>query len=212
MRGLQVAYSPIRDRFVVELAKKVDALFERQDIEIALQREPAPALLSHAMNIASRSFGQEKLEALRNATVSGIFYSPQNVNLTALVFSMLDRLTDGHISMLKEIANLENATDHHVPWERVKMIGVHFMPSPDGMKSPTRTLPINGEDRFIDGLDIQTNEILLADMVSLGLVEQRSESMTAIHEWSTGPSQNLFGYALVTHKGRLVLEYISEAK
>ena len=77
-----------RDQFIIGLAEKIDWILEQDQIEQALKREPAPALLSHAMNIASRSFGQEKLEALRNATVNGVFHSPKNVNLTALVFGM----------------------------------------------------------------------------------------------------------------------------
>jgi hypothetical protein len=163
------------------------------------------------MNIASRSFGQEKLEALRNATVNGVFHSPQNVNLTALVFGMLDRLTEGHISMLKEIGKMGNAADNCVPWDRVKMLGVHFKPSPDGMKSPTRALPLDDRESFVDETDIQTNEILLADMVSLGLIEERLASVPPIYEWSKDPSKNLPGYAHVTSKGRMVLERISEA-
>jgi hypothetical protein len=163
------------------------------------------------MNIASRSFGQEKLEALRNATVNGVFHSPQNVNLTALVFGMLDRLTEGHISMLKEIGKMGNAADNCVPWDRVKMLGVHFKPSPDGMKSPTRALPLDDGESFVDETDIQTNEILLADMVSLGLIEERLASVPPIYEWSKDPSKNLPGYAHVTSKGRMVLERISEA-
>jgi len=49
-----------RDQFIIGLAEKIDWILEQDQIEQALKREPAPALLSHAMNIASRSFGQEK--------------------------------------------------------------------------------------------------------------------------------------------------------
>ena len=200
-----------RDQFIIGLAEKVDALLQRDQIEKALQQEPAPALLSHAMNIASRSFGQEKLEALRNATINGVFHAPENVNLTALVFGILDRLTDGHISMLREIDAQEKATGHQISWERAKAIGVICKSLPDGMKSPMRVLPIDGGEGFVDERDLQTNEILLADMVNLGLLEERVPPVPPIHEWSTDPSKNLPGHAQVTQKGRLVLEHISEA-
>ncbi|MER8526486.1 hypothetical protein [Mesorhizobium sp. M0814] len=197
-------------RFMIGLAEKVDGLLEREQIEKALQQEPGPALLSYAMNIASRSFGREKIEALRNATINGVFYSPQNVNLTAVVFAILDRITDGHISMLKEISAREAAADHHLPWDGAKMIGVHFKSSPDGMKSPRRVLPVDGGESFLDERDIQTNEFLLADMVSLGLIEERLAPVPSIYEWSKDASKNLPSYASVTPKGRLVLEHISE--
>jgi len=199
-----------RDQFIIGLAEKIDRILEQDQIEQALKREPAPALLSHAMNIASRSFGQEKLEALRNATVNGVFHSPKNVNLTALVFGMLDRLTEGHISMLKEIGRQGNLAESYVPWDRVRMIGVHARPSPNGMTSPTSVLPIDGTDSFVDASDIQTNEILLADMINLGLIEERAVSVPSVYEWSTDPSKNLPGYAHVTPKARMVLEHISE--
>ncbi|MER8923437.1 hypothetical protein [Mesorhizobium sp. M0802] len=199
-----------RDQFIIGLAEKIDAFLEREQIETALRQEPAPALLSYAMSIASRSFGQEKLEALRNATVNGVFHSPQNVNLTALVFGILDRLTDGHISMLKEIGSQANAANNYVPWDRVKMLGVVVRSSPDGMKSPTNVLPIDGKESFVDGRDIETNEILLADMASLGLIEERIAAVPSVQEWSTDASRNLPGYAVVTPKGRLVLEHISD--
>ncbi|RWL45277.1 MAG: hypothetical protein EOR60_15135 [Mesorhizobium sp.] len=200
-----------RDKFIISLAEKVDLLLERDQIARALQREPAPVLLSHAMNIASRSSGEEKLEALRNATVNGVFHSPQNVNMTALVFGMLDRLTEGHISMLKEIGEQANTANNFVPWDRIKMLGVDVRSSTEGMRSPTSVLPIDGIESFVDQTDIQTNEILLADLVSLGLIEERVPAVPPIREWSTDPPKNLPGYATVTPKGRMVLEHILEA-
>ncbi|RUW24651.1 hypothetical protein [Mesorhizobium sp. M4B.F.Ca.ET.013.02.1.1] len=199
-----------RDRFVVELAKKVEAILDREQIQEALQREPAPALLSHAMNIASRSFGAEKLEALRNATLNGVFHTPANVNLTAVVFGILDRLTDSHISILKEIDAKEKAIKQPIRWDQAKWIGVVPKPSSDGMRLPTRTLSFEDSDSFVDEFDIQTNEILLADLASLGLIVERMSTMPPIQEWSTDASQNLPGYAQITHKGRLVLEHISD--
>ena len=61
-------------------------------------------------------------------------------------------------------------------------------------------------------LAIQTNEIPWADLVSIGLVEERIAPVPPIHEWSTDASKNLPGYAVVSGKGRLVLEHIAEAK
>jgi hypothetical protein len=78
------------------------------------------------------------------------------------------------------------------------------------MTSPTSVLPIDGTDSFFDASDIQTNEILLADMINLGLIEERAVSVPSVYEWSTDPSKNLPGYAHGTPKGRMVLEHISE--
>lgn len=202
-----------RDRFVIKLAERVDALYDRDNILDALGRPESAALLSHALNIASRSFGQEKLEALRNATVNGVFHAPQNVNLTALVFGILDRLTDGHISMLKYIAKQEEELKQSFSWERVKMIGVDFKKSPDGMKSPQRVLSFDEEECYMDTFEIRTNEILLADLISLGLIEQRFAPVPpSILDWSTDASKNLPAYACVTDKGHLTLEHIAETK
>lgn len=202
----------VRDRFILELAKKVDTLLDREQIQRALQQEPVPALLSHAMSIASRSFGQEKLEALQHATINGIFHDPHNVNLADLVFGVLDRLTNSHISLLKEIAKQSSELKAHVGWEQAKLIGVNFKPTSDGMKSPARVLPFNEDEKFVDEFDVRTNEILLNDLVGIGLIAQRYGTPPSILDWSTTPSENLPAYAYISTKGNLVLDRISEAR
>jgi len=197
-----------RDRFIVELAERVDSLFEQQQIEDALGRPEAPALLSHALNIASRSFGVKKLRALREATINGIFHSPGDVDLTALVFGVLDRLTDGHITMLRTIEGLKKTSPSPLRWDEAKVAGLEARYSPNGMKVPIAYAPDQKGTRYFDQISLTTAEIVLADLVDLGLVEERFQQVPSIYEWSTDASKNIPGYAWVTAKGSLVLEHI----
>jgi hypothetical protein len=197
-----------RDRFMVELAERVDSLFEQPQIEDALGRPETPALLSHALNMASRSFGVKKLRALREATINGIFHSPGDVDLAALVFGVLDRLTDGHITMLRAIADSKKTNPSPLRWDEAKVAGLEVRYSPDGMKAPRTFAPDQNGTRYFDQISLTTAEIVLADLVDLGLVEERFQQIPSIYEWSTDASKNLPGYAWVTAKGSLVLEHI----
>lgn len=192
-----------RDRFMIELAERVDALFQRSQIEDAFSRPEATALLSHALNMASRSFGEQKIKALREATINGVFHSPGDVDLTALVFGVLERLTDGHITMLRAIQALQKS-GAPLRWVDAKFAGLEFRYSKDGMKEPTGV-------RYIEKASIRTSEIVLADLVDLGLVHERTGPVPPLYEWSKDPSKNLPGYAHVTAKGSLVLDHIEPA-
>jgi hypothetical protein len=198
-----------RDRFMVTLAQKVDALLARTEIEAALEKPASAALLSHALNIASHTFAEGKLEALRNATVNGVFHSPDNANLTSIVFGVLDQMIEGHITLLRAIADRKH-NGIPWPWAEAKLIGVRVSNNTEGMKSPESVLPDETGERYVDRTAIQTNEILLTDLVNLGLVEERIQSPGPIYEWSTDPSKNMPGFAWPTAKGLMVLELITE--
>jgi hypothetical protein len=197
-----------RDRFMIGLAERVDSLFEHKQIEEAFGRPEAPALLSHALNMASRSFGEKKLEALREATINGVFHSPADVDLTAVVFGVLERLTDGHITMIRALGVQQKSGSPLLRWENAKFAGLEFRYSREGMKEPESFQPDQIGVRYLEKASIRTAEIVLADLVDLGLVEERFGKMGSVYEWSTDPSNNLPGYAFVTAKGLLVLEHI----
>lgn len=197
-----------RDSFMIELAERVDALFEREQIEEAFSRPENAALLSHVLNMASRSFGEQKIKALREATINGVFHSPGEVDLTALVFGVLERLTDGHITMLRAI-QARQKSGAPFRWVDAKYAGLEFRYSREGMKEPTAPVyPDEKGVRYIEKASIRTSEIVLADLVDLGLVDEQIGPVPPIQEWSKDASKNLPGYAWVTAKGSLVLEHI----
>lgn len=188
---------------MVELAERVDSLFEPGQIEGAFCRPENAALLSRALSMASRSFGEKKLAALREATINGVFHSPGDVDLTAVVFGVLERLIDGHITMLRGIA-VRQEEGPRLRWADAKFAGLEPRYSREGMKKPVPFQPDQIGVRYLEQGSIETAEIVLADLVDLGLVEERFGSMGSVYEWSTDASKNAF----VTAKGKLVLEHI----
>lgn len=197
------------ESFLVKLASRVQALeAEGLSIREVLERPQTPPLLSHAFNIASRAFGEKKVDALRNATINGIFYRPENVSLTAIVFGMLDRLTDAHISLLMHLHDREKKTGYHTPWSEARMSGVTFHASENGLYKPQLTL----ESTFYDERDIEVNEILLSDLETLGLIGKEIPfASKPLDEWpDSSDNSNIF--VAITAKGQMTLEHITEAQ
>ncbi|MBZ9709302.1 hypothetical protein LB543_21490 [Mesorhizobium sp. ESP7-2] len=190
-----------RDHFLVALAMRVDELHDKQSAEAAMRQEHSAAILADSMSIASRSFGEKKLQALRNATASGIFHSPEKYNMSALVLSMIDRLTDGHITMLQEIAR-----QGQYDWQYVTMIGVESKVDKMGMTDPTGTVIFEGsEQEFIDNDLLKTNGILRDDLLSLGLIARR-ETIFPGSSLGGPPSSHI--EAIITPKAELLLREI----
>jgi hypothetical protein len=187
----------------------VERLHDLPEIQAALNREEGRALLSYSLNIAARSYGRKKLAALTNATVRGVFHHPDNVDLTVIVFAVLDRLTDGHITLLQTLRDHEIAGED-IPWPDLVKVGVQLAETPEGMSDP-QPATRHGETKtyFVDHRHLFANHLLINDLVSLGLMFERAEPVGPIYTWSTEASENLKGTARVTAKGILTLEHIA---
>ena len=80
------------------------------------------------------------------------------------------------------------------------------------MKDPNAPIyPDQKGTRYIEKASIRTAEIVLSDLVDLGLIDERAGPVPPLYEWSTHASKNLPGYAHVTAKGSLVLDHIEPA-
>ncbi|TBB67729.1 hypothetical protein ELH42_16875 [Rhizobium ruizarguesonis] len=191
-------------KFTVTIAEEVHRLQQRDssfDLEEVLSRDETQPLLTRAFDAAARSFGERKLEALRNATVQGVFERQYSFDMSAMVFTLLDRITEGHLVILQAIFNAEAQRRPALTDHEVALVG--FEPqrlpkSPEGQKAVHASI----------NQTMSLNELILDDLKNMGLVEVKGDRPTGIVAPSaTGPTNIQFRNRL-SKKGRLLYEHI----
>lgn len=197
------AYENLR-KFTVAIAEQVHRLQQQNisfDLNEVLSREETQPLLTRAFDAAARSLGERKLEALRNATVQGIFERRYSFDMSAMVFTLLDRITEGHLVILQAIFEVEDERRPALTDHEVSLLGVESKRLPD---SPEGQKAMHENIRQIMSL----NELLLDDLKNMGLVEMKGDKPTGIVAPSaTGPTNIQFRNRL-SKKGRLVYEHL----
>ena len=192
-----------RDRFMMELAERLDSLVEQGQLELKdlLDNEEANVLLIQSIQIALRSRGELKIEALRNATINGLLHKPEEEHLGLLVVGLLDRLTEPHISMLNEFACLPGS-DKRMTYDNASMVGISFSTDP----RPTANIT-SGKQEYFDGRNRQINQLILSDLVSMGLLRTHLELPAGgVSSWSTEPSKNGIDHLALSDLGKLVVK------
>lgn len=186
--------------FAIALAERLLELEQSSSLDIgdALLKPEAQPLLLSAFETAAKSIGEKKLEALRNAAVQGIFERNYPFDLSVMVFSLLDRVTEGHLLLLHVVAN--GGMPGKLPPYEIDIMQV-------GITTEMR--------RTIDTSRIaqQTilNELILHDLINMGLVATRLE-IGPVHSWSTDASRNAPARVVLTRKGKLFIEHIFPAR
>ncbi|MCD2183107.1 hypothetical protein [Rhizobium sp. GN54] len=185
--------------FAIALAKRLRELEQTSSLDIgdALQKPETQPLLLSAFETAARSIGEKKLEALRNAAVQGIFERSYPFDLSVLVFSLLDRVTEGHLVLLHFIAS--GGLPGKLPPYEIDVTQV-------GITVEMR----RASDATIIAQQITLNELILHDLINMGLVTTRLE-IGPVHTWSTDASRNAPARVVLTKKGKLFVEHIFPA-
>ncbi|NEJ83293.1 hypothetical protein GR268_43250, partial [Rhizobium leguminosarum] len=131
-------------QFAEALAERVIELENRAEIDVAeiLARPETQPLLRHAFDAAGKSIGERKLEALKNAAAQGIFERGYAFDLSVMVFSLLDRLTEGHLKLLQAMVDQHNLHRGQA-WPSKSSLTMHDvpeLPSDAGMRQPKRVV------------------------------------------------------------------------
>lgn len=197
-------------RFAEALAERVIELENRAEIDVAeiLARPETQPLLRHAFGAAGKSVGEKKLEALKNAAAQGIFQRGYAFDLSVMVFSLLDRLTEGHLKLLQAIVDHHNL-HHRQVWPSKSSLTMHDVPmlqSDVGMRHPKPV--IFDEGGFVDEYLVLVNTMLIDDLLNMGLIKQVGGSPTSIVGMSADGPTNVPFTIQFTDKGRLVYEHL----
>lgn len=157
--------------FLLEVAKRLRALEDRGviDIQSVLEKPETQPLLNCAFEAVRKSIGERKLQALRDVTVRGIFERVYDFDLSAMVFAMLDRITEGHLRVLQEVAQLASTRGGSYNVALVERNGIPEKSSPDGMMQPVAANL--GKSRWYDGHLVRVNNIIISDLESMGILE-----------------------------------------
>ncbi|XAZ24026.1 hypothetical protein LVY75_12425 [Sinorhizobium sp. B11] len=197
-------------RFAEALAERVVALESKAEIDVAeaLARPETQPLLRHAFDAASKSVGEKKLEALKNAAAQGIFERGYAFDLSVMVFSLLDRLTEGHLNLLQALIDKFNQ-HHQSAWpskSSLTMYDVPTLPTDTDMRQPQRV--VSGDDGFIDGYLVRINAMLIDDLINMGLISEVRGAPTGVVAMSVDGPTNMPTMVQFTDKGRLVYEHL----
>ncbi len=200
-----------RDRFMMELAQRLDSLVEQGRLELKdfLNNEEASILLTQSIQTALRSRGKLKIEALKNATINGLLHKPGEGHLGLLVVGLIDRLAEPHISMLREFSSLPE-TDKKMTYDKATMLGVSLSTTPAKMTTPRPTINLDkGKQQYFDDRNRQINQLIVSDLMSMGLLRTQLELPGGgVSKWSTDPAKNGIDHLALTDLGKLVINEI----
>jgi hypothetical protein len=194
--------------FTSALAGDLDDLHDRKLLtEADLKGEgEASALFLQAIQIAARSEGKAKLDALRQVAVNGACHRPDERHLSAMVLGILDRMTDPHVTLLTEIQRKAGSA-FRLKRGIALETGVVLHENDRALVDPRKVTLPGGRVRYYEAREVTVNEIIVADLVNLGILADHLEMPGHVSEWSaTDPSKNGTDYLLITNTGRLVLQ------
>ncbi|TCA31993.1 hypothetical protein E0H66_23015 [Rhizobium leguminosarum bv. viciae] len=197
------AYQNLK-KFTVAVAEAVQTLQQEDhtfNLEEILLREETQPLLTRAFDAAARSYGERKLEALQTATVQGIFERRYSFDMSAMVFTLLDRITEGHLVILQAIFNAEAQRRPALTDHEVALLGIEPQRLP---KSPEDQKAVHESINQTMSL----NELILDDLKNMGLVETKGDKPTGIVAPSASGPTNIQLRNRLSKKGRLVYEHI----
>lgn len=196
-------YASLR-MFALSLAERLAAL-ESVDVVDVLQRPETQPLLAQAFDAASRSIGEKKLEALRNATVQGVFERRYAFDMSAMVFVLLDRLTESHLSALRFVEQSTARRGYAATPSEIIMLGVDHRSEPSGMMKP---MPSNFyEGKFYDQHLMDINTLVSEDLVNMGLVEEKF-TVARDYDMNKAVKERRPDFIVLTTRGKLVCEHV----
>ncbi|MCJ9720777.1 hypothetical protein MOV66_10160 [Agrobacterium sp. SHOUNA12C] len=189
-------------RYVEGLAADIARLEDNSvfDLEEALKRPETRILFNRAFEAAARSIGEQKLQALRTATVQGVFERQYSFDMSMMVFSLLDRVTEGHIRMLQFIHEQQSKGGGGAQLAQLTMLGVEFNGDGNGFVRPAGTLTGQYYDESVATL----NSLIMDDLLNMGLIAIDDTNYSLPSDWTatkTGPRY-------LSTKGALFYEHI----
>ncbi len=98
---------------IVDRLKELESKVDEFSIESLAENDMFLTTVLHASQAAIRSHQDEKLEALRNATLNAALPNPPEEDLQLMFLDFVDRLTPWHIRMLKFLDNPQTWGDEH---------------------------------------------------------------------------------------------------
>jgi len=196
-----------RDAFLMDLSRRIEDLEKQGRIDLTelARDETVSAIILQAAQIAQRSVGEAKIEALKLAAVKGAIHESSERYLSLIVLGVLDRLTEAHVKLLKTIAELARR-EASIAKQDILSVGVTYQNSLDGLLAPQRT--VTGE--YYDGRIPYINGLILSDLATIGVIESYLDitDLHGVDDWSTDPSRNGVDRLRVTEVGRIVLDEI----
>lgn len=192
--------------FIEGLAERLRQLEERGTIHLDdLSGEgEASALFLQAIHVAARADGAKKIEALQNVAAKGASYTPSERHLSFIVMNLLERMTEPHISLLKQLNEVAGAKP--IRRDRALMFGVGYADTSEGMTDPVATV----NEGHYDRRNVAINGLIIHDLESLGVVTAGMNIPTNIAELSVVDGENGVATVAVSDVGRLVLGQIAD--
>ncbi len=211
-----------RDRFLMEIASRLDALAERDrfDVRKMLDSDEVSALLLHSIQIAIRTRGQHKIEALREATVRGtVAESDEQREPGYVVLGIIDRLTDHHLIILKwkstthrqyTVADVNNGVKG--TFDRL-LYGQPTFDDPTQLKHPQQVSGFGEPERFVEHQTWQNFRLAHADLVALGLLTPiyKQEFSVENYRQKSRQTSKVIGHE-VSELGKFVVSYTAKVE
>lgn len=203
-----------RDRFIMDLAVRLDELAEKESFDPAslIDNDDVSAFLLHAVQIAVRSRGAEKLEALREVAARGTIASDEEERTPAYVaMGIIDRLTDYHIIRLR----WEVMPRRHYTYGDIKagnFESVHFgqptYPDASLLKRPFKLFPAADVVRYVEEQSVLNFRLAFADLAAMGLLTAVPEQEAYIenHRQKLRPTGKIAKY-VPSELGKFIVQY-----
>jgi hypothetical protein len=197
-----------RDEFMISLAKQLDSLSQKIDIDLEnlVNNDGVSAFLLQAIQIAMRSQGTKKLEALRECSARGTVAPDEETRSPYhIVMNILDRLTEHHIILLHWEAKPYSSITLGEMRKGTKdaLASLHYgMPTfkdPEKLSEP-HIISIYGEtNRYIEKQSYKNFQLAKADLIAMGLFEpvlKKEYFKISQHEVSSRITPEIAGYQL----------------
>lgn len=204
-----------RDRFIMDLATRLEALAENAVFDPAslIANDDISAFLLHAVQIAVRSRGAEKLQALREAAARGTIADGEEERGPAYVaMGIIDRLTDYHIIRLRwEVKPRNFYTLRQI--EGGKYENLHFgqptFSDPSLLRHPTEIFNSGGVVRYVEQQSLLNFRLAHADLAAMGLLAAVPEQEDYVEDRNhkQRPTGRIAGY-VPSELGKFVVQYI----
>lgn len=167
-----------RDRFIMELGKRLDELAEKKLFEPIdmLNNDDLSAFLLHSIQIAIRSTGEKKLVALRETTARGTVAAGEEQRAAGYMFlGLLDRLTDYHLILLSWEATPRLSARTYGEVKQGFFDELHYgQPTsgdPSSLREPHRVFSFEGVSRYVEADSYRNFSLARYDLAALGLME-----------------------------------------
>ncbi len=204
-----------RDRFMMDLANRLDELAENAVFDPAslIHNDDISAFLLHAVQIAVRSRGVEKLEALKEVAARGTIASDEEERAPAYVaMGIIDRLTEYHIIRLRwEVKPRRSYTYGEVKAGNFEDLhyGQPTFSDPSVLKNPTEVFNFQGTIRYVEKQSVLNFRLAYADLAAMGLLTAVPEQEIYVENYrqKQRPTGEIAGY-VPSELGKFVVQYI----